>query len=1205
MMTSLKLLGVTLACFRCWLFILGYTAALGVSHAQSGSFIIPGLRGEAASDFAYWDLFRNEPGKASNHNYDNKPALLDGLGEDDFGNLTSVTAKDRVFLRETATPTCFVTSSGALYSFAEPTAFEARYTPPADKLGSVTNVIFQTQTGGTRMDVNNIRLVYIGTTPTGPMTFEVAPNFKGLDDPQTGGFSERLVSAFQWDLTGRNVRDFKIVFASPSASMPLWQAQIDAVIGEPFVQELGFLLSTRSRPNTRFGRVGSIDKNLPPTADGRFFHQGEELNLLADPETGWMPTGWYYNGASSNGASLPLTFPGQDILVIALFAPQNYAAWRETMFNHVNSLLGTQDDYTNDAISAKTVDSDNDGLNNAGEYAFSGDVYTNDPVRWSPQMLRVDVGGVPHLAIRYRTNGAPANHADTVFKSQLSINGGGTWTDNSTVPTTIEHSRVLQSDGSAFVIARTVLPLSELPADAAMRIDWTASGVHGAPLAPLPLGITTNATLTAARVGVSYSANIVAAGGTAPYLWEVIAGALPAGLTLNSDTGLLSGLPSAAVSASFTVQITDANNLTVTKALQLSVQPFVITTASPLPSSLVNVPYEVNLAATGGTGPYTWSVSNGTLPAGLALSNVGVLSGSATAAAAGTTTFTVQITDTNQLTATKEVSVTFVNLVITTATSLPGAVTNIPYSFALTGSGGTGTYEWTKVSGNPPAGLSLDAAGVISGLPTEAVHSTFTVRLTHGGFSVTKQLTLASTTNFVKPVVNAVLFGNATIGANYSATLTAYNYPKTFTLTGLPKGLTYKSVTNTTTFITTCEISGRASVSGVFNVQVRATNDGGTSSIVTAPLVVKALPSNLVGTFSGIIGRNAAANTGLGSKFSLVTTTTGSFSLKITTGAKTTTTTGFLAAAAPQISITNFPGGALSLDLSNNLVDGTHGAASVKGWRSTWHAVSKPAATRDGYYSISLKLASEGNIDGVASIPQGHGYATFTVSLAGAVTVAGMTADGQKITSSDVMGPQGQVGMHALLYASKGTLLGQFAISEDADGGFLGNAVEGDVSWSKPATTGKVYSAAFALPVELDVEGGYLAAAAKGGIVLGLPEEGAAQLVFTDGGLADSDTEPNVGFSYTHDNKVVISATPAKVSLTINAATGAVSGKFTLTENTVPPLVRKDVPFLGQIVRGSGGSLKAAGYFLLPQIPPSGQKVSALTLSGGISIQQQ
>ncbi|GEP41833.1 Ig domain-containing protein [Brevifollis gellanilyticus] len=1204
MTTSLKLLGVTLARCRCWLFILGYTAALGVSHAQSGSFIIPGLRGEAASDFAYWDLFKNEPGKTTNHNYDNPVALLDGLGEDDLGNLSSVTAKTRIFLKETATTSSFVTSSGAIYSFAAPTAFEVKYTPPATSVGAVTNVIFQTQTGGTRMDVNNIRLLYIGTTPTGPMTFELAPNFKGLDDPQTGGFSERLVSAFQWDLTGRNVRDFKIVFTSPAASMPLWQAQIDAVIGAPFVQELGFLLSTRSRPVTRFGRVGSIDKNLPPTADGRFFYQGEELNLLADAESGWIPTGWYYNGASSTGASLPLTFPGQDILVIALFAPQNYTAWREAMFNHVNSLLGTQDDYNNDAISAKTVDSDNDGLNNAGEYAFSGDVYSNDPVRWSPQVLRVDVSGVPHLAIRYRTNGAPANHADTVFKAQLSINGGGTWTDNSTVSTTIEHSRVLQSDGSALVTARTVLPLAELPADAAMRIDWTASGVHGDPLAPLPLGITTNA-LANARVGVSYSASIIAAGGVAPYVWELTSGSLPAGLTFNTSTGQISGLPSAAVNAAFTVQITDANNLTSTKALQLNVNPFIITTASPLPGSLVNVPYEVDFAATGGTGPFTWTVINGTLPAGLTFSNVGVLSGLVSPAAAGTRTFTVQITDANQFTATKEMTVSFFNLVVTTPTSLPGAVTNIPYSFALTGSGGTPAYAWARLSGSLPAGLSIDAAGLISGVPTAAVNSAFTVRITDANnFSVTKAFTLVSTTNLVRPVVNPITFPNATIGAGYNATLTGYNYPKTFTLVGLPKGLTYKSVTDTVTFITTCEISGNASVSGVFNVQVRATNDGGTSSIVTAPLVVKALPSNLVGTFSGIIDRNTAANTGLGSKFSLVTTTNGTFSFKLTTGAKTTTTAGFLAAAAPHVKITNFPGGALELDLSNDLVDGTHGAAEVNGWRSTWHAVNKPASTRDGYYSLSMKLASEVD-DGVAGIPQGHGYATFTVSLAGAVTVAGMTADGQKITSSDVMGPQGQVGVHALLYAGKGTLLGDFAISEDADGGFLGNLVEGAVTWSKPATTGKVYAATFTAPVALDLEGGYLAAAAKGGIVLGLPEEGAAQLLFTDGGLADSDTEPNVGFTYTHDNKVAFSSNPNRVSLTINAVTGAVSGKFTLTENTTPPLVRKDVPFLGQIVRGADGSLKAAGYFLLPQIPPSGQKVSALTLSGGISIQQQ
>ena len=79
-----------------------------------------------------------------------------------------------------------------------------------------------------------------------------------------------------------------------------------------------------------------------------------------------------------------------------------------------------------------------------------------------------------------------------------------------------------------------------------------------------------------------------------------------------------------------------------------------ISTSSPLPAGTVKKPYSQTLAATGGTGTYSWSVSAGTLPAGLNLSAAGVLSGTPTAA--GTFNFTFQVTGGG--TATKPFSMT-------------------------------------------------------------------------------------------------------------------------------------------------------------------------------------------------------------------------------------------------------------------------------------------------------------------------------------------------------------------------------------------------------------------------------------------------------------------------------------------------------------------------------------------------------------------
>ena len=408
--------------------------ALGVCHAQSGSFVIPSNRANSGTDFAYWDLFARPPGSSSNTNYNfaNPPALADGTGEDGDGNLTTAHAP-RATLTQTGTPNCFVTSSGAIYSFSDVIAVEVNYQAPTGNSNEVTNVIFQTQTGGTRMDLASIRLRY--TDASG--AHEVAPVFKALDDPQTGAFSERIISAFQWNLTGLGVTHFKITFSAPDASMPLWQAQMDVVQGTAFTQQLGYVLRTGARPITRHDVPGSVDKNLPPSADGRFFFENDQLSLLAVPEPDFVHTGWEYDGQTFATASFPLIFPAQDATVTALFAPSSYDIWREYFFDHANALLGLNDDFLNDAISAPAVDHDGDGLTNAGEYAFAGDPYAADAARTRPQLVLVNVGGTDYPAIRYRTNAASSSSTDVLFKPQLSIDGGSTWQDNSSSPTTV------------------------------------------------------------------------------------------------------------------------------------------------------------------------------------------------------------------------------------------------------------------------------------------------------------------------------------------------------------------------------------------------------------------------------------------------------------------------------------------------------------------------------------------------------------------------------------------------------------------------------------------------------------------------------------------------------------------------------------------------------------------------------------------------
>jgi len=295
----------------------------------------------------------------------------------------------------------------------------------------------------------------------------------------------------------------------------------------------------------------------------------------------------------------------------------------------------------------------------------------------------------------------------------------------------------------------------------------------------------------------------------------------------------------------------------------------------------------------------------------------------------------------------------------------------------------------------------------------------------------------------------------------------------------------------------------------------------------------------------------------------------------------------------------------LNIDSLTGAVSGMVGTATVNGWRSAWNALTNPAEELAGYYSLGLKLSDAGD-DGVISIPQGSGYATFTVGLGGTLTLVGRTADGESITSASFLSSDADFWMFAPLYKALGTAFGALKITPDPMAEFAGNSISGSLTWFKPATVTRTYAASFG-PVNLTAEGGYLAPAGPGNIILGLPDAGDVQLRFTDGGLAGSTTDPDLTFTYTDDNKIVLPAAvnnPGKVALTLNASTGAVSGSFTLVENG-SNFTRAKVPFLGQVVRGVSGQIKAVGYFLLPQIPAGAQKpADTAILSGGVSLEQ-
>ena len=373
--------------------------------------------------------------------------------------------------------------------------------------------------------------------------------------------------------------------------------------------------------------------------------------------------------------------------------------------------------------------------------------------------------------------------------------------------------------GCFTVVSSTSLDISALPGHTAAAVTVkvvtlgtsasTAYTYNAGPalLFPAPPG---------GEVGVTYSDQLAVTGGTSPFTWSVSSGSLPPGVTLGASTALLSGTPTTAGSYSFTVKVTDSSGLTSTEAATVTIIPGPSLSLPAPPAGWTHTVYSDSLNESGGTSPFTWSVSSGSLPAGISLSADGNLTGTPTAT--GTSSFTIKVTDANSQSATQAISITISAGVSTTFSTPPAAVVGGAYTDTLTATGGTTPYTWSVNAGTLPAGLSLSSAGVLSGTPTTAGSYPFTVNVidANNGIataSITLVVTASLTLTFSAPP-------SGVVGTAYTDTLTAAGgtSPYTFSVSAgtLPAGLTLNASTGV--------VSGTPTTAGTSNFTVKVTD---------------------------------------------------------------------------------------------------------------------------------------------------------------------------------------------------------------------------------------------------------------------------------------------------------------------------------------------------------------------------------------------
>ncbi len=308
---------------------------------------------------------------------------------------------------------------------------------------------------------------------------------------------------------------------------------------------------------------------------------------------------------------------------------------------------------------------------------------------------------------------------------EYSSDGGSDWTTDDTGSTVTSTDVTGLTNGTAYTFE-------------VYAVNSEGDGPVGSPSDPVtPSGPSISSpVLPGGEVGVPYDVTPVVSGGTGPFAWSVTDGSLPAGLTIDPSTGEVSGTPTSGETSDFDIVVADALESTGTQDESVVVAPRPSITSAPFPAGEVGVPYDVTPLVSGGTAPFSWSVTGGSLPPGLRLdTTTGAVTGTPTNS--GPASFALLARDAMGVDATQSERFSIASAPRAVGTATIQATVGVGVSLKLTATGGTGPDTWSLSGGSLPGGLTLAADGLVSGSPTEAgtFRAEATVTDTKGGTS--------------------------------------------------------------------------------------------------------------------------------------------------------------------------------------------------------------------------------------------------------------------------------------------------------------------------------------------------------------------------------------------------------------------------------------------------------------------------------------
>ncbi len=711
--------------------------------------------------------------------------------------------------------------------------------------------------------------------------------------------------------------------------------------------------------------------------------------------------------------------------------------------------------------------------------------------------------------------------------------------------------------------------------------------------------------------GTAFSFTIKASGSPTSYS----ASPLPAGLSVDVLTGIISGTPTSVGTTTVTLGATNltgdsiAATLTI-KIATVGVAPAVLNDSSATASGTNGTAFNFTVVASGSPTSYTASP----LPAGLSISvTTGAITGIPTAT--GSTVVTIGATNaygTTTSTVTIDIAAPLGNAPIITSSLTAGGIVGTPFSYAIIASESPTSYTASPL----PAGLSLNAStGVISGTPTteETVVAMISATNDFGTADSTLGITVIGST------VNSTVQGpvgviDLTNGAGAPPSGTVY------TASGLPKGLVLDPATGL--------ITGTASKPGTYTVTYRTvTTTNGHKTYgprMTLVIVIDPLSSDISGGFEAILNDSASPNAPIGKVELLVNARTGTFTGRLTNakvysfkGTLTLDATYTVATAnvvikrsgltpyrldltidAGQPATNVFAVTLQQLDGSNSVV-GTLGQ-SDGGVQLAIYTNTSPTPW-SGNYTMVLSATDD---LGSSPAPEGTGYGFIKIPAArGLMGFKGKLGDGRTLTASLAPSADGSYRWYVSPYKTGGYFAGwiQFVPVSGSDAPYqVAGSGNSELYWEKsPYASDKSYRAGFG-PVVITANAQRWTAPANGtplSTSLNLTDS-LLESSFTSDSLPSADVPLLPTALGLNDQNRFVVTDPAANSSNFNAKARRFDGTFTKTDGLfVGNFTLQDgrkVNVTGVMLQQptvSSGTVIGQGFFLIPPATNGGENV--------------